>query len=104
MARYVPPLGGDPRMPLSDSIHRGLHGGQTTPIQSIEGNAPLKYIHGHLIRSARSVAVGLIALAYDVTSFADDTAVMARPGSLSQERLTSAAQSSTDFFVTHGNY
>ena len=28
----------------------------------------------------------------------------ARPGSLSQERLNSAAQNSTDFFVTHGNY
>src|SRR3984957_3987457 len=104
MARYVPPLGGDPRTLLSDSIHRGLHGGQTTPIQSIEGNAPLKYIHGHLIRLTRSIAVCLIALGYGVTSLADDTAVMARPGSLSQERLNSAAQNSTDFFVTHGNY
>jgi hypothetical protein len=49
------------------------------------------------------VAVCLIALGYCVTSLADDTATMARPGSLSQERLNSAAQNSTDFFVTHGN-
>ena len=29
---------------------------------------------------------------------------MARPGSLSQKRLNSAAQDSADFVVTHGNY
>jgi PQQ-dependent dehydrogenase (methanol/ethanol family) len=48
--------------------------------------------------------VCLISLGYGVTSFAEDTAVMARPGSLSEERLSSAAQNSTDFVVTHGNY
>ena len=56
------------------------------------------------IRLGRSIAVCLIALGYCVTSLADNTAPMARPGSLSQERLNSAAQNSTDFFVTHGNY
>jgi glucose dehydrogenase len=56
------------------------------------------------IRVGRSIAVCLIALGVCVTSLADDTAVMARPGSLSQERLDSAAQNSTDFVVTHGNY
>ena len=55
------------------------------------------------IQLRRSIAVCLIALGYCVTSLADDTATMARPGSLSQERLNSAAQNSTDFFVTHGN-
>ncbi len=39
-----------------------------------------------------------------MTSLADDTATMARQESLSQERLNSAAQNSTNFFVTHGNY
>src|SRR5580692_5579437 len=53
---------------------------------------------------ARSIAVCLIALGYCVTSLADDTAATARPGSLSQERLNSAAQHSTDFTLTHGNY
>src|SRR5882757_1797696 len=52
----------------------------------------------------RSIAVCLIALGYCMTSFADDTVTMARPGSLSQERLNFAAQNSTDFVVTHGNY
>src|ERR1700726_812336 len=56
------------------------------------------------IQLGRSIAVCLIALGYCATSLADDSASMARPGSLSQERLTSAAQNSTDFFVTHGNY
>src|SRR6267378_65321 len=56
------------------------------------------------IQLGRSIAVCLIALGYCVTSLADNTATMARPGSLSQERLNSAAQNSTDFFVTHGNY
>lgn len=51
-----------------------------------------------------SIAVCLIALGYCLTSVADNTASMARPGSLSQERLNSAAQNSTDFLVTHGNY
>jgi len=53
---------------------------------------------------SRSIAVCLIALGYCVTSLADDNSIMARPGTLSQERLNSAAQNSTDFFVTHGNY
>jgi len=52
----------------------------------------------------RSIAVCLIALGTCVTSHAEDTATTTRPGSLSQERLNSAAQNSTDFFVTHGNY
>src|ERR1700721_4876907 len=52
----------------------------------------------------RSIAVCLIALGYCTTSFADVTANMARPGSLSQERLNSAAQNRTDFLVTHGDY
>jgi len=55
------------------------------------------------IQLGRSIAVCL-ALGYCATSLADNTATMARPGSLSQERLSSAAQNSTDFFVTHGNY
>jgi len=50
------------------------------------------------------MTVCLIALGICVTSFAEDTATMARPGSLSQERLSSAAQNNTDFFLTHGNY
>ena len=56
------------------------------------------------IQLGRSIAVCLIALGYCVTSVADNIATMARPGSLSQKRLNSAAQNSTDFFVTHGNY
>jgi alcohol dehydrogenase (cytochrome c) len=52
----------------------------------------------------RSIAVCLIALGYCVASLADDTAARARPGSLSQQRLSSAAQNSADFLVTHGNY
>ena len=56
------------------------------------------------IQLARSIAACLIALAYCMTSLADDTANMARPGSLSQERLNSAAQNRTDFLVTHGDY
>ena len=56
------------------------------------------------IQLACLMAVCLIALGYCVTSLADNTAPMARPASLSQERLNSAAQSSTDFIVTHGNY
>src|SRR5271154_6632546 len=47
------------------------------------------------IQLARSTALCLIALGYCVTSFA---------GSMSQERLNSAAQNSADFLVTHGNY
>jgi alcohol dehydrogenase (cytochrome c) len=58
----------------------------------------------HRIRPGPSIAVCLIALGYGAASPADDTATMGRPGSLSQERLNSAAQNSTDFFVTHGNY
>jgi alcohol dehydrogenase (cytochrome c) len=53
---------------------------------------------------SRSIAVCLVALAYGVTSHADDTAAMAPPGSLSQERLNSAADDSADFLLTHGNY
>src|ERR1700757_4521987 len=56
------------------------------------------------IQLGHSIAACLIALGYCVTSLADDTATTARPGSLSQERLSSAAQNNTDFFVTHGNY
>ena len=56
------------------------------------------------IELGRSLAVCLIALGYCATSLAADSAAMARPGSLSQERLNSAAQNSADFFVTHGNY
>ena len=56
------------------------------------------------IRPACSIAVCLIALGFCAASLADNIATMARPGSLSQERLNSAAQNSTDFFVTHGNY
>jgi len=56
------------------------------------------------IQLGRSIAACLIALGYCATSPADDTATMERPGSLGQERLNSAAQSSTDFVVTHGNY
>src|ERR1700677_4315956 len=52
----------------------------------------------------RSIAVCLIAIGYCAASLADDTATMARPGSLSQERLNSAAQNGIDFVVTHGNY
>jgi glucose dehydrogenase len=48
--------------------------------------------------------VCLIALGYCVKSLADNSAPVAQPGSLSQARLNSAAQSSTDFLVTHGNY
>jgi alcohol dehydrogenase (cytochrome c) len=48
--------------------------------------------------------IALIALGYCVTSLADNTASMARPGSLSQERLNSAAENSADFLITHGNY
>src|SRR5882757_4782152 len=44
------------------------------------------------IQLGRSIAVCLIALGYGVTSLADTTATMARPGSLSQGRLNSAAQ------------
>ena len=61
-------------------------------------------VFSNRIQLGRSIAVCLIALGICVTSLADDTATMARPGSLSQERLNSAAQNSTDFFVTHGNY
>src|SRR6202451_3509250 len=60
-------------------------------------------IYANRIPLCRSI-VCLIAVGYSVTSVADNTAIMARPGSLSQERLNSAAQNSTDFFVTHGNY
>ena len=56
------------------------------------------------IQLGSSIAVCLIALGFCVTSLADNTSTMARPGSLSQERLNSAAQNSADFFVTHGNY
>src|SRR6267154_6764744 len=56
------------------------------------------------IQLGRSIAVCMIALGYCLASLAADTATMARPGSLSQERLSSAAQNSTDFIVTHGNY
>jgi alcohol dehydrogenase (cytochrome c) len=56
------------------------------------------------IQMGRSIAACLIAIGCCVTSLANDTATMARPGSLSQERLNSAARNSTDFFVTHGNY
>ena len=52
----------------------------------------------------RSIAVCLIGLGYCVTSLADNTATVARPGSLSQERLNSATQDSADFLITHGNY
>ena len=52
----------------------------------------------------RSIAVCVIALGYCLTSLAADTATMARPRSLSQDRLSSAAQNSADFLVTHGNY
>jgi alcohol dehydrogenase (cytochrome c) len=61
-------------------------------------------VFANKIQLGRSMAVCLIALGCCVTSLADDIATMARPGSLSQERLNSAAQNSTDFFVTHGNY
>src|SRR5271157_5632286 len=56
------------------------------------------------VRPARSFAACLIALGYCATSLADNTATVPRPGSLSQERLNSAAQNGTDFLVTHGNY
>jgi alcohol dehydrogenase (cytochrome c) len=52
----------------------------------------------------RAIAACLMALGYCGTSLADEIAVMPRPGSLSQERLNAAAQSSSDFLVTHGNY
>ena len=55
-------------------------------------------------RRSYSLAVALIALACSATSFAADTAGAARPGPLSQERLSSAAQNNADFVVTHGNY
>src|SRR5579864_5882541 len=61
-------------------------------------------VFSNRIQLGRSIAVCLIALGYCVTSVADDTPTMARPGSLSQERLNSAPQNSADFFVTHGNY
>src|SRR5277367_3529849 len=56
------------------------------------------------LRPARSFAACLIALASSATSLADNTATVPRPGSLSQERLNSAAQNGADFLVTHGNY
>src|SRR5260370_21503614 len=56
------------------------------------------------IQLGRSIAVCLIALGYCVTSLADNTATMARPGSLSQGRLNSAAQNNAEFLLTHGNY
>ena len=56
------------------------------------------------IQVGRSIAVCLIALGYCAASPADDTTTRPRPGSLSQERLSSAAQNSTDFLVTHANY
>src|ERR1700739_2833584 len=62
------------------------------------------WVSTNKIRLGRSIAVCLIALVYSVASIADDTATVARPGSLSQERLSSPAQNSTDFLVTHGNY
>ena len=52
----------------------------------------------------RSIAVCLIALGCCATGLADDPATVARPGSLSQERLDSAAQNRTEFLVTHGSY
>src|SRR5580704_14916103 len=56
------------------------------------------------IQLGRSLAVCLMALGICVTSLADDTATIAQPGSLSQERLNSAAENSADFLLTHGNY
>ena len=61
-------------------------------------------VFSNRIQPGRSIAVCLIALGICATSLAADTAIGPRPGSLSQERLNSAAQNSTDFFVTHGNY
>ena len=61
-------------------------------------------IYANRIPLCRSIAVCLVALGYCVTGLADDTETAARPGSLSQERLSTAAQNSTNFFVTHGNY
>src|ERR1700685_1078119 len=60
-------------------------------------------IYANRIPLCRSI-VCLVALGYCVTSLADDTTTAARPGSLSQERLSTAAQNRTDFFVTHANY
>jgi alcohol dehydrogenase (cytochrome c) len=61
-------------------------------------------VFANRIQLGRSLAVCLMVLGVCVTSLADDTATMARRGSLNQERLNSAAQNSADFFVTHGNY
>ena len=63
-----------------------------------------KLVFANRIRLGSWMAGCLIALGYGVASPAGDTASMARPGSLSQERLNSAAQNSTDFVVAHGNY
>lgn len=52
----------------------------------------------------RATVACLFALGLCETTFADDAATMARPGSLSQERLNAAAQDSTEFLITHGNY
>ena len=56
------------------------------------------------VQLAHSIAVGLIALGYCAVGSADTGSSTARPASLSQERLNSAAQNSADFFITHGNY
>jgi glucose dehydrogenase len=61
-------------------------------------------VFANRIQLGHSIAVCLIALGYCATSLADDAAAVARPGSLSQERLNSAAQNGTDFALTHGNY
>jgi cytochrome c553 len=49
------------------------------------------------IQLGGSIAACLIALGNCVTSLAADAASVARPGSLSQERLNAAEQDSTDY-------
>ena len=107
-ATTVPPSGGYGRRPLSDSIRQGLLMARDIRNTSMglvrDSCRGGKLVFTNRIQLGRSIAVCLIALGICATSLAEDTATTAHPGSLSQERLNSAAQNSTDFFVTHGNY
>jgi alcohol dehydrogenase (cytochrome c) len=56
------------------------------------------------VRNSYGLAICLVAFGYCATTLADDATTDARPATLSQERLTNAAQDRADFLLTHGNY